>query len=477
MQTTWLSGLRLIAWLTLPQAVQSAQVGPLKVAVEYGQPVLHWSNSVGQAYIIAATSNLASSAWEARATITADAADIAWADDSPTGAAVFYRVALCTNAAPFQSLQQALQRGRTNQNITGAAAAVVLPGYGLWLGTSGYSYGQVPIRPQTRFEFASITKSFVATAVLRLAEEGRLSLDDTVGHWLPTLSCSNISPAITIRQLLGHRSGAYNFGDEPAFQQALFANWSRYWQPEEVFSYVKAPYFPPDAGGEYSNTGYVLLGMIMRSATGSTASAELRRTVLARAGLRSTFLGAEEDWRGDLAHPHLDLNGDGDHEDLGWHPQTSILSSFWTSGAVVSTPSDVARFAKALFEGGLLNATSLAEMRSFQPMDAAGASIDYGLGLMRLNILGREHWAHSGGLFGEYAWFFYCPLTGASMAVAYNYPLTQPGANPPGELLIALSNLANGGVSSSAGAAAGSIPATEAAAQQSLYLGLPPALR
>jgi D-alanyl-D-alanine carboxypeptidase len=312
---------------------------------------------------------------------------------------------------------------------------------------------------------ASITKSFVATAVLRLAEEGRLSLSDTVGQWLPALNHSNISPAITIRQLLSHRSGVYNFGDDADFRQALFADWSRYWQPEEVLGYVKAPYFPPDAGGEYSNTGYVLLGMIIRSATGSPVAAELRRTVLDRAGLRSTFLGAEEDWRGELAHPHLDLNNDGIHEDLGWNPQTAILSSFWTSGAVISTPSDVARFARALFEGGLLNAASLTEMCSFQPLDVGGTSVDYGLGLLRLTILEREYWAHSGGLFGEYAWFFYCPSTGVSMAVAYNYPLTQLGPNPPGELLIALDSLASG-------------PAgNPASARQLLYQALPAPLQ
>jgi D-alanyl-D-alanine carboxypeptidase len=428
-------------------------MGRLAVSMEYGQPVLQWSNSIGEAYVVEATSNLTSRAWASRVTITRDTGDLSWADDAAPGTAVFYRVSLSTNPSPFQTLQQALQRGRTNQNMTGASAAVVLPGYGLWLGTSGHSYGQVPIRPQTRFEFASITKTFVAAAILRLAEEGRLSLEDTVGQWLPALACSNISPAITIRQLLGHRSGAYNFGDEVPFQLALLADWSRYWQPEEVFPYVKAPYFPPGEGGEYSNTGYVLLGMIMRSASGTTASAELRRTVLNRAGLRSTFLGAEEDWRGELAHPHLDIDGDGTHEDLGGHSQTAILSSFWTSGAVVSTPSDVARFAQQLFEGGLLTTASLDQMRAFQTIDVGGAAFDYGLGLMRLNVLAREHWAHSGGLFGEYAWFFYCPSTRTSLAVAYNYPLTLPGPNPPGELLIALSNLATGVASSPADAA------------------------
>jgi D-alanyl-D-alanine carboxypeptidase len=477
MKTNWLFWCRVCAWVAFPIVAPAGQVGPLKVSVEYGQPVLSWSNSVGQAYVIETTSRLGASAWEARATVTGDTRDLTWADDRASGAAVFYRVTLCTNAAPFQSLQQALERGRTNQSIVGCSAAVVLPAAGLWLGTSGYSHGQVPIRPQTRFEFASITKSFVAAAILRLAEEGRLSLEDTVGHWLPTLNCSNVPPAITIRQLLSHRSGAYNFGDDSAFRQALFANWSRYWQPEQVFPYVRAPYFAPDAGGEYSNTGYVLLGMIMRSATGATAAAELRRTVFDRAVLRSTFLGAEEDWRGELAHPHLDLNGDGIHEDLGGDSQIAILSSFWTSGAVISTPGDVARFSKALLEGGLLSGASLAAMRSFQPMDAVGTSFDYGLGLMRLEILGREHWAHSGGLFGEYAWFFYCPSTGVSMAVAYNYPLTNAGPNPPGELLIALANLAKDGVTGPSGTMGNSTRSPESATRQSLNLELPLSVR
>ena len=426
----------------LSVAAQSAEVGRMTVSVEHDQCVLYWSNSIGQAYVIETTTNLGMPAWNTEATITADASEIAWADDHVPGQAIFYRVALSTNPAPFQGLQQALQRGRTNQGIVGASAAAVVPNHGLWLGTSGYSHDTVPIRPQTRFEIASVTKTFVATTILRLAEEERLNLDDTVGRWLPTLNCSNISPAITIRQLLNHRAGTYNFGDETDLWLALISDWSRYWQPEEVLNYVKAPYFPPDADGEYSNTGYVLLGMIIRSVTGSTVAAEMRRTVLDRAGLRSTFLGADEDWRGDLAHPHFDFDGDGIHEDRGGYSQTAILSSFWTSGAEVSVPGDLARFGSALFEGGLLNGSSLAAMRTFQSLDIVGTRYDYGLGLMRLTILGREHWVHSGGLPGEYAWLSYCPSTGVSLAVAYNYPQTKAtGPSLPGELLIAIATL------------------------------------
>ena len=427
--------------IVLPLTACPAAVGQVVVRVERGYPVLSWSNSFGQAYVIETTTNLASPAWQKRATISAEASDLSWADDALPSQGMFYRVALATNATVFQSLQEALHRACTNQGIVGASAAAVLPNDGLWLGTYGSSDGVSPIRPQTPFEIGSITKTFVSTTILRLAEEGRLNLDDTVGRWLPGLNCTNISAAITIRQLLGHRAGTYNFGDDLDFRQALFSDWARRWQPEEVLNYVKAPYFPPGADGEYSNSGYVLLGMIMRSVTGSTVAEEMRRTVLERAGLRSTFMGAEENWNGLLADPHLDFDGDGIHEDLGGLSQTAILTSFWTSGAEISTAADLVDFGVSLFEGGLLNQTSLAAMRTFQSIDVVGTRYDYGLGLMRFNILGREHWAHSGGLFGEFAWLSYCPSTRACLAVAYNYPYVKAGPNLPGELLIALSTL------------------------------------
>jgi len=432
----------LFAFLFLsPLAAPAAEVGQISIRAGYGQPVLCFSNTYGQAYVIQRRTDLASGAWEKLATITAEASEVSWADDGPSSQAVFYRVGLATNATIFQTLQQALRRGCTNQGIVGASAAAILPADGLWIGTYGSSDGISPIRPQTPFEIGSITKTFVAATILRLVEEGRLSLEDTVAQWLPGLTNANISPAITVRQLLGHRAGVYNFGDDLDFRIALFSDWSRSWQPEDVLKYVKAPYFPPGADGEYSNSGYVLLGMIIRSVTGSTVAAEMRRTVLDRAGLRSTYMGAEEDWNGALADPHLDFDGDGIQEDLGALSQRAILTSFWTSGAEISTAANLVQFGLSLFEGGLLSQTSLTAMRKFQSIDVVGTRYDYGLGLMRFDILGQENWAHSGGLFGEYAWLSYCPATRTCLAVAYNYPNVKAGPNLPGELLIALSNL------------------------------------
>jgi D-alanyl-D-alanine carboxypeptidase len=424
--------------------LSAGAVGRISASFQYGQPALEWSNHTGEAYMVETTSNLTRGVWQQKVVLTTDAATAAWADDALLQSRLFYRVSLVTNPAAYQSLQQALQRACANQKITGASAAALLPQNGFWLGTCGTSDGAVPIRPQTPFEVASITKTFIATTVLKLVEEGRLGLSDTVGQWLPTLNCSNVSPAITVQQLLDHRSGVYNFGDDVPFQLALLTDLNRYWQPEEVFSYVHAPYFAPDTGGQYSNTGYVLLGMIIRSVTGGTVDTQLQSNVFGPAGLHSTVLGARMNWRGELAHPHIDVNGDGIQEEFGNETETAILTSFWTSGAIVSTPADLVRFSTALFEGGLLSSNSLARMRTFQPVLVGNASIDYGLGLTRYNILGHEHWAHSGGLFGEYSWFSYCPDTRVSLGVTYNYTQTvMSGPSLPSELLITLSTLTN----------------------------------
>ncbi|HWQ91723.1 MAG TPA: serine hydrolase domain-containing protein [Clostridia bacterium] len=430
-------------WLITAVAAQAAGVGALTISTEYGRPVLSCANTPGNAYTVEVSTNLASASWKWTTTITTSAAQIRWADDPATKHTLFYRIGLATNPAPFLSLQNALRRACTNQGIVGASAAAWVPGSGLWIGTFGTYDGSIPIRPQTFFQVGSVTKTFVSATILKLVEEGRLTLEDTVGQWLPNLNWANVSASITVRQLLSHRSGIYNFGDDTPFRQALFTDWSRHWQPEDLSPYVRAPYFLPGTDGEYSNTGYVLLGMIIRSATASSVAAEMRRTILKPAGLHNTVMGAEETWNGPLANPHLDFNGDGVHEDLGALSQTAILTSFWTSGAEISTAGDLVRFARNLFEGGLLSEASLAAMRNFQSIDAGGTRLDYGLGLMRYDILGRVHWAHSGGLFGEFAWLSFCPSTGACLGVAYNHPNVKLGPNLPGELLIELSNLAN----------------------------------
>lgn len=298
----------------------------LSIAPDPVSPVLTWANVRGQAYRIESASHPAS-AWEPRIVRTGDHAALTWMDEEPASSRV-YRVLTTANPAPFATLQQAVELTRRNQGIVGAVAAAIVPGVGLWVGTSGYAHGSSPVQPYTRFEVGSVTKTLVAALALRVVEDGTLGLDHSISQWLPELHHSHINPAITLRQLLNHRAGTYNFGDDIPFRQALFSDWDRTWQPEEVLDYVQAPYFPAGTDGQYSNTGYLLAGMILRQAFTTDLSTEMRCRIFEPSGMQSSFSGVEEGWTGDLAHPHLDFNGDGVHEDLGGIPRLRFCLRF-----------------------------------------------------------------------------------------------------------------------------------------------------
>jgi D-alanyl-D-alanine carboxypeptidase len=132
----------------------------------------------------------------------------------------------------------------------------------------------------------------VATLVLQLAEEGKLSLDDPIGKWLP--SYPQVDPAITIRQMLNHTSGLFMFWENQTLWDDLIRHRTRHFTPEEVLGYLKEPHFRPGEGYRYSNTGYLLAAMIITRATGSTRAAEMRQRFWEPLGLRSACLALEE---------------------------------------------------------------------------------------------------------------------------------------------------------------------------------------
>jgi D-alanyl-D-alanine carboxypeptidase len=147
-----------------------------------------------------------------------------------------------------------------------------------------------PLRPGDRFRVGSNTKTFVATVVLQLAGEGRLALEDTVERWLPGLVPGG--GAITVRQLLNHTSGLPDYApeDDDSFIRQVLADRRRKWTPQELVGIAMArpPLFAPGAAWGYSNTGYVLLGLIAEAASGRPLATELRRRIFAPLHLRGT---------------------------------------------------------------------------------------------------------------------------------------------------------------------------------------------
>ncbi|MFM9370671.1 serine hydrolase domain-containing protein [Streptomyces sp. Da 82-17] len=238
-----------------------------------------------------------------------------------------------------------------------------------------------PARPQQRFRIASNTKAFVATVLLQLEGERRLSLDDSVEKWLPGLvqGHGNDGSAITVRQLLDHTAGLYDPTTEPAFWAPYLEDGDRdhVYAPREVVARAvrHAPTFPPGTGWAYSNTNYLVAGLVVEAVTGRSAGDEIQRRILDPLDLDRTALPTTDP---DVPGPHLhgyDLKG----ADL-----TRFSPSYdWTAGAMISTVDDLARFQRALFGGKLL---APAQQRALlTPVDVPGAPA-YGLGVQRREV-------------------------------------------------------------------------------------------
>jgi len=275
----------------------------------------------------------------------------------------------------------ALQRVVRNLVASGApgAVAVVRTRKGTRRAAAGLARIQPSDRMQAtaRFRIASVTKAFVATVVLQLAAERRLRLDDRVERWLPGLLPNG--GAITLRQLLGHTSGLFDYDEDEAWSRSRIANPAREWSPRELvaISTSHRPAFAPGTAWGYSNTNYVVLGMVVESVTGERLDQVLRERIIRRLRLGATSYPTRTAMPEPAAHGYV-----GARPGLPIPPGTkldvtTLLSpSVWGAGQMVSNGDDLTRFLSALLGGRLLPAKQLAAMK------AGVKDAEYGLGLM-----------------------------------------------------------------------------------------------
>ncbi|MER7873426.1 serine hydrolase domain-containing protein [Streptomyces solisilvae] len=236
-------------------------------------------------------------------------------------------------------------------------------------------------RPEQRFRIASNTKAFVAAVLLQLEGEGRLSLDDSVEKWLPGVvqGNGNDGEAITIRQLLNHTSGIHDPTTEASFFAPYLEDGDRdhIITPREVIarSVRHRPEFAPGKGWSYSNTNYLLAGLVIEAVTHRSAPTEIHRRILAPLGLKHTSFPVTDP---EVHGPHL--HG----YDLKGRDMTRFSPSYdWTAGAMISTVDDLARFERALFGGTLLRPSQQRELTT--PVEFPDAPA-YGLGVQRMEV-------------------------------------------------------------------------------------------
>lgn len=322
-------------------------------------------------------------------------------------------------AAAFQAVVDAQVQ---TQSQYGAAVAVSMPDGGLWAGASGFDdpNTHAPLSADMRFGFASITKTFVSAVIMQLVEEGVLTLDDRLNQWLPVYP--RINSAITIRHLLGHTSGIYNYTNNPDLWPALLADPAKHWTPDElVRTFVKSPAFFMGQGGSYSNTNYILLGMIIEKATGTSVSVQFRQRLLDPHGLGATYLSAEEEPTGQLAKVWFDYNSNGRLDDFSAFYQQAFHSIRWTTGGMYSTPENIALWAKALYAGEVLMPASRDTVLNFHALAGTNAVwTGYGFGAQQYQVGGIELWGHSGLIAGSASLMVYSPEYDISVALVDN---------------------------------------------------------
>lgn len=247
------------------------------------------------------------------------------------------------------------------------------------------------ISPTTSFRYASITKQFTAAAIMKLVDQGKVSLDDPLTKYLPDYP--GPGGAATVRQLLNHTSGIMPYTQIPAWAEKANAGAIATTQSLiDVFKDVPLQ-FQPGEKYSYNNSGYVLLGAILEKVTGKSWDEAIVSTVTGPLGLKSIMSGVHEPHVRGMATGYTDENGK-------IVPSPSIhMSNPHAAGALIGTADDLARWGHALHSGKVVSPASCALMTTAQKTND-GQDIAYGFGLAPGDVRGRKSVGHNGNIHG-----------------------------------------------------------------------------
>ncbi|MFF1301702.1 serine hydrolase domain-containing protein [Streptomyces sp. NPDC058307] len=322
-------------------------------------------------------------------------------------------------AAPAMAAQPGDHHRATRQAVR-AAVQDGVPGVTLtakdgrstWSTTAGVGNlrTHAPRSADDRYRVGSITKTFVSTVLLQLEAEGRLSLDDTVEKWLPGVVHGNGNDGgrITVRQLLNHTSGIFNYTADETFgrtyflKDGFFAHRYDTKTPQQLVAIAMAhqPDFAPGTSWNYSNTNFVLAGMVIQKVTGRTYGEEIRHRVIDPLHLTATSVPGTR-----VTVPRPSSRAYGKLAETATGPTYDVTelnpSLASSAGEMISDSADLDRFYAALLKGRLLPPEQLKEMSTTVAVPGHPEG-GYGLGLMERELsCGVQVWGHDGGIHGS----------------------------------------------------------------------------
>lgn len=313
-----------------------------------------------------------------------------------------------------------------SDGVVGITMSVYKPQTGMWVGAAGMAdlHNGVAMQSCNISRMGSTVKMFTAVTVLKLQEEGKLNLDDKISAYLHGEVIDNLENAdkATIRQLLQHSSGIYNYIQNLVFQTASTNDLIREWKPEDLlrYAYHKSAYFAPGEDVRYSNTNYILLGMLIEAIEGKPFYDVFEEKLFLPLGLTLTSFAAKDPVPDGIVRGYIDI-----------YSNLQVLESTYFSGwdyytadgGLISNPYDMSRFFQALMYGQIINAASLDEMLTWQTPkdpDPEFYPIDYGLGIFKIETPQGFAYMHSGDAIGYYANMIYFPDDSTTIVYAVN---------------------------------------------------------
>ena len=310
-----------------------------------------------------------------------------------------------------QELERILDEVMSENGIPGAVMGVWVPGEGSWVEAKGLAdvEAEEAMDIADKVRIGSLTKTFLATVILQLVDEGGMGLDDPLQDFAPEVPGSE---EITVRMLLNHTSGIFDYTSDEEFQEAVDTEPQRKWQPQELvdFAISHDPYFAPGQGWQYSNTNYILLGMIVEEVTGNQVGDEMRTRIYERLGLSNTSFPEGPEMSGQHSRGYMYLDDQNDLTDI---TTTFDPSLAWAAGGMISNLEDLEVWAETLAMGDLLSSATQEERLTF--VDAQQGT-QYGLGITGY----KGFLGHGGDIPGFSNAVFYNPSVDVTIVLSLN---------------------------------------------------------